>query len=206
MTLDELIDFASFGLSVNDSQFNDAIAPDRWKQLVQMAYKNVWSRFRTIAPRSALLTYIDKTWTAGSFTYSLPIDLRNALIYDILYVDSNGNPFDRVGAYFESKNVLRLGVGSGLSTDFQMRFYYIPEVELLTGGSSPLLILPQHHEAVAWEALKVVKMLADKEVPEGWLTNLESLEYQMFNEAKSRPLASRPNVISVDAPMIRPYA
>lgn len=208
MTRTEIIDFAQFGLSVNDSQLNDSIDPARWIQLVQMAYKNVWIRARNKVARSQLLAAVDSTWPAGSATFTLPttpVNLQQALIYDILFLDDSGNPYDRFGGYFETRNVLRIYPGAVPSAAaFNMRFYIIPEAEVLDAGTSPLLIKDAHHEVIAWECLKTVKMLADKEVPQKWEEKLEDLEFHLFSELKSRPIVNRPNIISMDAPMARP--
>jgi hypothetical protein len=207
MTRDEIISFAKFIMNVNDSQLSDDITDERWIELVQMAYVDVWARFKQTVSRASLLEYTDLTWPAGSNTLALPNSLKDAVIYDIVYVDSNGVPYSRFQGYFEKRNLLRLDLtGQSAAQSFILRFYFIPEVENLDNPTStPVLIAPNHQKVIAWEAARVVKALSDKEVPESWNDKIDEIEQRMIIDWKSRPIAQRPNIISSESPFMRPF-
>lgn len=209
MTRGELIDFAKWGLNVNDSQLPDDISPARWEQLCQMAYKNVWSKFRTQVSKASLLTYSDFTWTSGTSTFTLPtspVDLTNAVIYAIMGLSSpTVSPITYFSwpVQFLSRNVLT----SPYNLTGPFRIFYIPEAETLANdGAIPQLVPPAHHELIAWEMLRVVKMFLDKEIPEQWNDRYVELEMNWFNEWKTRPLADRAGVIDLNVPILRPLA
>lgn len=205
MTLTELIDFAKFGLNVNDSQLNDDISAERWVTLIQMAYKNLWTRVRNQVGRANLVKSYDDSWAGGAATYTLPQQYQNAVIYDIVYTDGFGNPLSRIQGNFETRNVFRLTAWGGVSpSPFTFRVYYIPEVEVLTVSASPALLPPAHHEAIAWEALITVKMFTDKKVPDNWAEHRDGIEMMCIKELSVRPLTFRANIVSLDAPLLRP--
>lgn len=209
MNREQIIDFAKWGLNVNASQFDDSITPDRWNQLCQMSYKNCWSKFRTQVAKASILTYTDIAWPSGATTFTLPatpIDLTNAVIYAIMGYDSSTTTsptcFYPLPVQFLSRNVLSAPVA--LTTT--MRIFYIPDVEYLQTGQSPLLIPPQHHELIAWDMLRIVKMFADKEIPQQWDNRTQELELNWVKEWSTRPLAVRAGVINLDFPILRPIA
>lgn len=205
MTRDELVAYCKLALNVNNSQLNDDISSDQWSQFIQMAYKNVWTRARNQLGRDSLLKVFHAQWTPGSATYTLPLWLQPMLIYDIVYTDGNNNPLSRIAGSFETRNVFRLlQFGAVSPSPFTFNIYYIANVETLNSSSSPVLFPEPHHEVIAWEAIITVKMLYDKEVPQAWTQKRDDLEYFMVKELGNRPLASRPNVSSLDVPMLRP--
>lgn len=206
MTRDELVAYCKLALNVNNSQLNDDISDDQWIMFIQMAYKNVWTRARNQLSRDALLNVYHAQWTPGSATYTLPLWLQPMLVYDFLYTDGNFNPLSRIAGSFETRNVFRLlQFGAVSPSPFTFNIYYISNVETLTGGaSSPYLFPEPHHEVIAWEAIITVKMLYDKSVPSEWSQKRDDLEYFMIKELGNRPLAYRPNIASLDVPMLRP--
>lgn len=206
MTRDELVAYCKLALNVNSSQLSDDITDAQWIQFVQMAYKNVYTRMRNQVSRDQLLQAYDATWTAGSATYTLPIALQSALIYDIVYTDSSNNPLSRINGSFETRNVFRLqSFGAVSPGPMTFRIYYIANTETLAAGSqSPSLFPEPHHEVIAWEALITIKMLMDKEVPGAWMQKRDDMEYFLVKELSVRPLAFRANVASLDSPMLRP--
>lgn len=207
MTRDQLIDRCKFMMAVNDSQANDDISDESWIRIVDDAYRTIWNRLSLeMAPKGAVVQYTDVAWTANSFTYTLPNTLKNAIIYELWYVDSNSQPYGQVDATFNSRNVLTMSSFPGAApASFNFRIYFIPNAEELAEATSePLLIPARHHELLAWEALRTIKMLADKEVPQAWITKYEDLELTLMKEFQSRPLANRPNVRSTWSPFARP--
>lgn len=207
MTRDELIDACKFDMNVNDSQLADDISDTSWVRLVNNAYQEVWNRLSLeLAPKGSVVQYVDKTWTAGAFTYTLPTELKNAIIYELWYLDSNSQPYARMDAVFQSRNLLSLNYLQSFSPGgFTFRIYFIPDAEKLAADSSePQLIPPRHHQIIEWQTLITVKMLADKEVPQMWLAKYENLELSLMKEFTSRPLANRPNVRSLWSPIERP--
>lgn len=207
MTRDEIESFAKFILNYNDSQLEDSISATRWPELVNMAYQDVWNRFKQTVSRASLLSSTDLTWPAGATTLELPVSLHNTVIYDLVYVDQTGLPYGRFAGYFEKRNLLRLDLfGSANPQSFTLRVYFVPDAEELTvGTSSPVLIPPAHHKVIAWELARVIKAIADKEVPPSWDDKIAEIEQRMMIDWKSRPVAQRPNIISEDAPFMRPF-
>lgn len=207
MTRDELIDSCKFSLNVNDSQTNDDVSDASWIRLVNNAYQEVWNRLALeLAPKGSVVQYVDKTWTAGSFTYTLPAELKSAVIYELWYLDSNSQPYGRVDAIFGSRDILTLNYLQSFSPGgFNFRLYFIPDAEkLATASSEPQLIPSRHHQIIEWQTLITIKMLADKEVPQMWLEKYQNLELSLMKEFSSRPLANRPNVRSLLSPIARP--
>lgn len=207
MTRAEIIDFCKFAQNVNDSQADDSISDAHWIQLVNNAYKTIWNRVALeLAPKGAVVQEFDTDWPAGDFTFTLPDSLKNAIIYECWYLDSNNQPYNRIDAIFDKRNVMRLNYYPSFSPGgFPFRIYYIPDAEKLeVDEQSPALLPARHHEVIAWEALRVVKMLTDKEIPEMWQAKFEDLELSLMKEFQSRPLANRPNVRSLWSPIARP--
>lgn len=205
MTLQQLIDFAKLSLNVNASQLNDDLTLTQWQAFMQAAYEDCWVRFRNQVSRDYFLASTDLQWTAGAATYTLPTQLQNAVIYDIVYLDTMGNPYSRWQGTFETRNVLRLAqFGAVTPSAFPFRVYYIPEPETLTLSSTPALIPPIHHKVIAWEALITVKELLDKEVPQSWMDHRDSIEMMLVKECSKRPVAARANIVSLDTPILRP--
>lgn len=206
MTREELVDFCKFGLNFNASQDNDDITEAQWIMLVNNAYRAIWNRVAGgHAPKGSVVQYVDKTWTAGAYTYTLPTELKNAVIYELWYLDDNDQPYSQVNAYFQSRNLLALPLQGSSSVGFDFRIYFIPDAEKLeTDNSEPQLLPPRHHELIGWEALRTAKSLADKEVPGTWQEKIDDLELSLAKEFQSRPLANRPNVRSLWSPIARP--
>lgn len=207
MTRDEIIDFCKFAMNVNASQSDDSVSDANWVTLVNNSYRAIWNRISLeLAPKGSVVQTFDTSWPAGDFTYTLPTQLQNALIYECWYLDSNNEPYNRIDATFEKRNVMRLNYYPSFSPGgFPFRIYFIPEAEKLAVGTDvPQLIPPRHHEVIAWEALRTVKMLTDKEIPEMWQAKFEDLELSLAKEFQSRPLANRPNVRSLWSPIARP--
>ena len=207
MTRAELIAFCKFAMNVNSSQDNDDISDANWINLVNNAYRTVWNRISLeLAPKGAVVQYSDQTWPGNSFTFTLPNNLKNAIIYELWYLDSNSQPYSRVDATFEYRNVLTLAYNQSFAPGgFNFRIYFIPDAEPLENDTSvPELLPARHHEVIAWEALRVVKMLTDKDIPQMWQAKFEDLELSLMKEFQSRPLANRPNVRSLWSPIARP--
>jgi hypothetical protein len=207
MTREDIINFCKFAMNVNSSQANDDISDANWITLVQNAYKTMWNRIALeLAPKGAVVQQFDTTWPSGDFTFTLPTSLENAIIYECWYLDSNGQPYSRMDAAFDIRNVMRLNYYPSFSPGgFPFRIYYIPDAEkLAVDNQVPALLPARHHEVIAWEALRTVKMLTDKEIPESWQAKFEDLELSLMKEFQSRPLANRPNVRSLWSPIARP--
>src|SRR6187549_332630 len=106
MTRSEIIDFCKFAMNVNASQSDDSISDAQWVTLVQNAYKSIWNRIALeTAPKGAVVQASDQEWPSGDFTFTLPNDLKNAIIYELWYLDSNSQPYARVDATFDKRNV-----------------------------------------------------------------------------------------------------
>lgn len=205
MTLAQLVTRLQLYYQVNSSQGSDDVSTTQWNDLIQEAYNAVWQRIRNTVSKANLLSYVDKTWTAGSQTYTLPTELKDALLYDFVQIDSVGTPLGRIQGYFESRNVFRLNTFSAVSANpFTFRIYFIPQVEILMSTAEPQLIPSQHHEAIVWEALINIKMLQDKQVPADWYQQREGIEMMATKELAVRPLAYRANVVSLESPVLRP--
>lgn len=207
MTLGELRTRCKLFLNVNDSQLDDSISVNSWAAIIQQAYADVWGRMRGQVSRASILVSTDLTWPAGQQTMTLPTNLWDAVIYDIWQLDGSGNPLIQFNAFFETRNVLRNPSISWNAAGYQLRVYYIPEVEALTSDSStPRLIPLQYHSVIVWEALRIVKMLYDKEIPPSWEKKMEEIEYVMVKEQSTRPVAQRANIVLATNPMARPLA
>lgn len=191
-------------LNMNASQLDDSIDPAGWLDFINEAYSDTWKLVRNTAPRECTVESVDFTWPAGANTYTLPTELKNATIYQIIQVNAQGVPCGSFWGFFEKRNVLRLPPGSPVG-GLTFRIYFIPEAEELTGDTSvPQLIPPQHHDVIMWECLNTVKALFDKEVPERWESTLEDLKFLLCKEFMARPINDRARIRLPDAPLIRP--
>jgi len=207
MTLGEIRAQVKLYLNVNNSQLNDDLSDANYNTFIQNAYKNIWIRLRGTASKSVLLASQDLPWASGAQTVILPTNLQNALIYDLWYLDSGSNPYARLNAFFETRNVLRITLSGITISGFNFRVYFIPEAETLTSDSStPALIPPSHHEVIVWETLKIIKMLYDKEIPDSWMRRMDDIEFTLNKELMTRPVSQRANIVSLDQPIARPLA
>lgn len=194
-------------LNVNASQLNDDISDANWNDFINQAYSDVWMRVRTQVSRATLLISQDIQWPPGAQTLTLPTNLQNAVVYDIWQLDGAGNPLVQFGGFFETRNVLRMPSISWSTAGYTMRIYFIPEVEVLAiDDQSPLLIPPQYHNVITWEALMVAKALYDKAIPDSWEAKRNEIELSLVKEQSTRPVAFRANIGLATSPMVRPLA
>lgn len=207
MTLGQMRALCKLYLNVNASQLNDDITDAQWNAFIQQAYNDVWMRVRTQVSRATLLSSTDLTWPAGQQTMTLPTNLQNALIYDIWRIDGNGNPLCQFQAFFETRNVLRNPTIFFNAAGWQIRLYFVPEIEQLTNDEAiPNLIPPQYHSVLVWETLLVVKALYDKEIPASWEKKRDEVDFSLIKEQSTRPVAQRSNIMLAQSPMARPLA
>lgn len=206
MTRTEMVDLLKLFLNVNNSQLDDSISETQWAAFIQRAYSTVWQRIRGQVSRATLLVSQDIQWPAGQPTFTLPVNLQNAVIYDIWTLDGSGNPLCQFNGFFETRNVLRVGSVSWALSGYNLRYYYIPEAETLGANDVPALIPPQYHETIVWEALRVVKMLFDKEIPGNWQEKQEEIEFTLVKEQSTRPVNQRANIMAMGSPMVRPLS
>lgn len=194
-------------MNVNSSQLPDDLTTANWNSFINDGYKNLWLRVRAQVSRSNLLASIDLTWPAGSQTFTLPANLQDAAIYDMWQVDSSGNPLIQFCGFFETRNVLRLPMWPQGFQGFTLRVYYIPETEDMANDSdSPSLIPASHQEVIVWEALKIVKILLDKAIPDSWVRRCDDVEFVLVKELATRPISSRSNIKLATNQMNRPLA
>lgn len=201
----EIRDIAKQRLSVNDSQLNDDIEPESWVDYVNEAYNTLILELQSQAPRENIVEYIDMAWPEGSLTLNLPDVLIDVPIYQIVQVDTSGNPCGDFPGYFETKNTLRTPSGYA-NIGFNIRVYFLRSAEKWDGGDgqTPLMVEERFHWLLVWRTLITIKSTVDKSVPDKWEKESEKLSFLFFKEHVARPIAQRGRTRLPNAPLTRP--
>lgn len=190
MNRGELIELGKFMMNVNDAQLNSQISLDSWNRSVQLSYNRLWNRIRNEIAKPNSTAYYDFSWPNATPIITIPNQLQGRTLLGFYLRNNDLTTGRRINVQCPSKFTLMWPDSGGpVAAPTQMRGYCYADAEiLLSDDSSPQLLLPAHHEVIAYETVIYLKTLQDKTVPSEWVSTRDDLEFYAQKELMTRPL------------------
>lgn len=200
MNFQELQDRTKFLLNFNDNQVGEDFTATRIKQAINFAYKREVGRAQLEGGSRHFQQLIDKTWSSGETTYTLPADLVRKQILRIQdATDSTvGTPLLNT-VFFKDRSTLQWGI-AGPGSDRTVRFTIVADAEeLVADGDIPVLIPEPYQEIIIWAAAIFLRQAADEGTPQEWRLELSELRMDFIKWlSRGHPLDNEAPGTTVD--------
>jgi hypothetical protein len=202
MTRAEIVARVQLYMNANSTQQSTEFSNAAFIQFVQDAYTRLWNRIRYSVNASGNVAKVDIQWPQGQSTYAIPTSLQGKELMGFYFINGDGTTGQRFDVRYVDPQTL-MWVSNPQFPAFNsaqnMRVYYRVTAEQLTSDNSvPLLLNPEHHEAIVYEALIQIKEIEDQTVPESWVARRDDLEFYATKSVANKIFRNQSRVVPDD--------
>jgi hypothetical protein len=203
MTRAELVSRVQLYISANSTQQSTEFSSAAFIQFVQDAYTRLWNRIRYSVNSAGNVAKQDIVWPQGQSTLTLQsAGLVGKELMGFYFINGDGTTGQRFDVRFQDPQTLMWVSNpqfASFNTAQNMRVYYRVTAEKLTSDSStPVLLNPEHHEAIVYEALIQIKEIEDQNVPESWVARRDDLEFYATKSLTNKIFRNQSRIVPDD--------
>ena len=195
----ELRSELAFFVNVTEGTADVDFATTRLNKFLDRGYNYLVEKAKLQSSRNLWVTFVDITWPASTLRFTLPTEIHGKVYIATLDV-TGGEPGVRFDAgpdfTWAGTHVWQWPGTAGPGAAKTIRVFYEAVAEsLISDESVPVLVPPQYHWLIVWQAALLMRTLADDRVPTGWREEYNEmfLDY-LKHVSRGRPLTSTPRI------------